>query len=113
MVKVLITQSRVGPNVSYKAGQEALLSPEKAAWAEEHGWAKILETTPRKIAPPPTSKVVEPTPERLTKVSAAAILARFAGDPKALRAFAKENNIKVAGRLKDAEAIAKIIAENL
>lgn len=112
MVKVLITQSRVGPNVSYKAGQEALLSPEKAAWAVEHGWAKILETTPRKIAPP-TSKAVEPTPERLAKVSAAALLARFGSDTKALRAFAKENNIKIAGRLNDAAAIAKIIAENL
>lgn len=110
MVKVEILESRAGATVQYTAGETRLLPQDKASAARQAGWARVIEEVEQvapKMTEPPARKVA-PSPG-LTDVEV--VLARFFGDARKMKAFAKEQGIKV-GRAKTADALAKAIVNH-
>lgn len=85
-----------------------MFTPEKAAFAVERHWAKYADPQDN----PKTQKHIPPIAGKTAPAQAwEAVMALSGGDLAVLKAMAKERKIKGWALAKDAEGLAKKIAE--
>jgi hypothetical protein len=104
-MKVLVTSSRVGPHVEYKAGQVVNLPDYKAERAIKNGWAE-------KVVSNPTPTVQDVKLEAQGNYTIEGLLEQFDNDASLLKAFAKSHDIYIHARTKNAETIAQKIVDH-